>query len=156
MCSPPTLKSLYRKGGLCAILLLCFASGSMAQSRAPKRSQGPRALALAQKIGKSARLIPVTIMVDGTLYDASVYRAAPRPMALEPGTVYEIERSGSPEGLFTVGAAQQIGNTWYGLGEWQPASAAQPAKAAAISLPAASSPEDGPPILRRSGSSSGS
>src|SRR5205814_778896 len=56
----------------------------------------------------------------------SVYRAAPRPMALEPGTVYEIERSGSPEGLFTVGAAQQIGNTWYGLGEWQPVSATQP------------------------------
>ncbi len=151
------LKSLYRKGGQCAILLLCFAIGSTAQlSRAAKRSQGPRALALVQKSGKSARLIPVTIMVDGTLYDASVYRAAPRPMALEPGTVYEVERSGSPEGLFTVGAAQQIGNTWYGLGEWQPASAAQPAKAAAISRPAASSPEDGPPILRRSGSSSGS
>ena len=40
-----------------------------------------------------AHLIPITILYDGEFYDASAYKAAPVPMALESGTVYEAVRS---------------------------------------------------------------
>ena len=37
-----------------------------------------------------AHLIPITILYDGEFYDASAYKAAPVPMALESGTVYAV------------------------------------------------------------------
>ena len=61
-----------------------------------------------------ARLVPVTILFDGEYYDASAYKAAPVPMALESGTVYEGFRTGVSQGLFTVTGALQGNNTWRG------------------------------------------
>ncbi len=49
-----------------------------------------------------AHLIPVTIMINGNFYDASVYKADPVPMALQPGTVYEGVKAGVSQGLFTA------------------------------------------------------
>lgn len=54
--------------------------------------------------GKTS-LVPIAILVDGKFWDAGSYKASPVPMALEPGTVYEAERTGSSQGLFTIGAA---------------------------------------------------
>ena len=54
-----------------------------------------------------AHLIPITILYDGEFYDASAYKAAPVPMALESGTVYEAVRAGVSQGLFTVSSALQ-------------------------------------------------
>ena len=127
-----------------------------AQSAAEKKAiKGPRALGLVQLLpnGK-ARLIPVTILWDGEFYDASAYKAAPVPMALESGTVYEGFRTGVSLGLFTVSAALQANNTWLGDGTWQTASAIAAAKDAAakrkvvMSAPAPE-PVEGPPVLRR-------
>jgi hypothetical protein len=128
-----------------------------AQSAAPKKAiKGPRALGVVQLLpnGK-ARLIPVTILWDGEFYDASAYKAAPVPMALESGTVYEGIRTGVSQGLFTVTSALHGNNTWLGDGTWQTASAIAAAKDAAakkravMSKPAPEPPE-GPPVLRRS------
>jgi hypothetical protein len=71
-----------------------------------KKVKGPRALALLQttSTGKTT-LIPVAIVVEGKFHDASEYKADPVPMALESGTIYEVERTGSSEGLFTVNRA---------------------------------------------------
>ena len=71
-----------------------------------KKDNGPRAVALLQldSKGKSS-LIPIAILIDGHFWDASSYKADPVPMALDPGTVYEVERTGSSLGLFTVGGA---------------------------------------------------
>ena len=66
-----------------------------------------------------AHLIPITILYDGEFYDASAYKAAPVPMALESGTVYEAVRAGVSQGLFTVSSALQGNNTWTGEGTWQ-------------------------------------
>jgi hypothetical protein len=127
-----------------------------AQSAAPKKAiKGPRALGVVQLLpnGK-ARLIPVTILWDGEFYDASAYKAAPVPMALESGTVYEGIRTGVSQGLFTVTSALHGNNTWLGDGTWQTASAIAAAKDAAakkravMSKPAPEPPE-GPPVLRR-------
>ncbi len=89
-----------------------------------KKEKGPRAVGLLQlnSSGKTA-LIPVAILIDGKFYDASVYKADPLPMALEGGTVYEVERAGESQGLFTIRGAlhsQSPGspNPWLGTGSY--------------------------------------
>ncbi len=117
--------------------------------------KGPRALGLLELASNGkARLIPITILYDGQFYDASAYKAAPVPMALESGTVYEALRTGVSEGLFTVSGALQANNSWIGDGTWQSASALAAAAAAAAKKKEAQSkpapePVEGPPVLRR-------
>ncbi len=137
--------------GLAAVLVQSVCAQSAAGKKAIK---GPRALGLVQLLpnGK-ARLIPVTILFDGEYYDASAYKAAPVPMALESGTVYEGVRTGVSQGLFTVTGALQGNNTWVGDGTWQSASAIAAAKDAAAKKRAvmakpAPEPVEGPPVLR--------
>ena len=70
-------------------------------------------------------LIPVAILVDGKFYDASAYKADPVPMALDSGTVYEIEQAGDSQGLFTVSGALHSkspgsANPWVGSGSYLP------------------------------------
>ncbi len=137
-------KLLYRRSGLPVIIaLLVFAIGlpgfaQMPQLKRPhdeteekppipkkvKKVKGPRALALLQTAssGKTT-LIPVAILVEGKFYDASVYKAEPVPMALESGTIYEVERGGSSEGLFTVNLALHSkapgsAHPWVGTGSF--------------------------------------
>ncbi|HEU5334902.1 MAG TPA: hypothetical protein VFU27_03005, partial [Terriglobales bacterium] len=96
---------------------------------------------------------------------ASIYRADPVPMALYSGVVYEAERSGSPEGLFTVANALQVGQHWYGMGHWESnqqieeakkAQAKQEAEAKAASQHTLSAEDDsGPPVLKRPGEEKG-
>jgi hypothetical protein len=125
------------------------------QSASPrKRYKGPRALALLEFRPKGKTLlIPVAILVDGEFYDASAYKASPVPMALDSGTVYEGERSGASQGLFTISSALQGPNrTWAGAGTWLPAGT----KAATGMRKAESKPrdletEEGPPVLHRAG-----
>ena len=127
-----------------------------AQSPARKGPpKGPRALGLLQLApsGK-AHLIPITILYDGEFYDASAYKAAPVPMALESGTVYEAVRAGVSQGLFTVSGALQANNTWTGVGTWQSSSDLAAAAALAAKKKEARSkptpePAEGPPVLRR-------
>ena len=127
-----------------------------AQSPARKGPpKGPRALGLLQLApsGK-AHLIPITILYDGEFYDASAYKAAPVPMALESGTVYEAVRTGVSQGLFTVSGALQGNNTWTGVGTWQSSSdlaaaAALAAKKKEARSKPAPEPVEGPPFLRR-------
>ena len=97
-----------------------------------------------------AHLIPITILYDGEFYDASAYKAAPVPMALDSGTVYEALRTGVSQGLFTISTALQANNTWIGDGTWQSASALAAAAAKKKAVPrAAREPVQGPPVLRR-------
>ena len=73
----------------------------------------------------NARLIPITILIDGKYYDASAYKAAPVPMALWSETVYEAFRTGVSQGLFTVTGALQKkeanATEWLAEGTWQSA-----------------------------------
>ena len=119
-------KLLYRRVGSAVIsilALLATASLSVAQmpqlkrpqedneekkpaKPKPKKVKGPRAIGLLQlnRSGKGS-LIPIAIQVEGKFYDASVYKAEPVPMALESGTIYEVEQTGSSQGLFTINGA---------------------------------------------------
>lgn len=97
------------------------------ERRVPRKKDAePRALAVLQLSpdGKTS-LLPIAILINGKFWDASAYKAAPVPMALDPGTVYEAERSGSSQGLFTVSAALQskAANApvpWLATGSWVP------------------------------------
>ena len=97
-----------------------------------KKPKGPRALGLVElsSSGK-AHLVPIAILIDGEFYDAGAYKAAPVPMALESGTVYEAVRTGISQGLFTVSGALEANNNWIAEGTWQSASALAAAAAAA-------------------------
>jgi hypothetical protein len=91
----------------------------------PKKKpvRGPRAVGILQISGGKMTLIPVAILVEKKFYDASVYKAEPVPMALERGTVYEAERSGESQGLFTISGALHSNNPasvspWLGAGSY--------------------------------------
>ncbi len=135
--------------------LLIPAAAQIAKRRTV--SKGPRATALVEVDSKGrAHLIPVTIMIDGRFYDASIYKADPVPMALQPETVYEGFKSGVSQGLFTVGSAIQT-QGWLGLGIWksnEQIEAEKKAKQERAAKLAQTAPQDitsgGPPRLSRS------
>jgi hypothetical protein len=139
---------LYRKRvGFATLALLAFIPYILlAQSR--KKDTGPRALAVVElpADGKSKpRLIPLAILVNGRFWDAAIYRADPRPLALDPGNVYEAERSGKPVGFFTVSDARPTQGGWIAFGDWQP----QSEKAPPSSQPGGAEDDDRP-VLRKS------
>lgn len=146
---------------ICALLSLLLTVPAWAQYGRPSQTpKEPRATAILQLQDKRARIVPIVIRINGQFYDAGIYRADPRPMALDPGVVYEAERSGSSVGLFTVGNAVQVGNNWYGLGHWETNQEMQQAKEArakeeeqtkAAKRAEAAAEDSGPPILRKSG-----
>ena len=124
-----------------------------------KSVQGPRALGLLRLTSNGkASLVPIAIRIDGRFYGAAAYKAAPVPMALESGTVYEGESTGKSMGFFTVnGALHSIAANseapWIGTGLWLPAGT-EVAKTGhtAETVPVGIDTTDAPPRLTRAGS----
>ena len=68
----------------------------------------------------ASRLIPIAIF-DGENYQpGGLYLAEPAPLAVESGTVYELEKTGTPEGLVDLDSAAKVSGEWIGLGKWHP------------------------------------
>jgi len=136
------------------------AQGPMPQyGRKPASVKGPRALGLVQLSSKGkARIIPIAIMMDGKFYDAGSYKAAPVPMALDFGIVYEGFRTGVSQGVFTITQPGQLNHVWIAEGTWTPAGERVPEKHKKYSAPViADEDNNGPPVLhRRRGSDSDS
>jgi hypothetical protein len=176
---PAFFRSLHRKTLYCAaflgMLAVCVVSPglSVAQEDRPqispderkaprKKEAGPRALAVLRLAANGkATLVPITILMSGKFYDASAYKAAPVPMALESGTVYEGVRTGSSLGLFTVdGALHSLTansqSPWIGTGQWLAAGAeVKKTTIKAEDVPVGIETSDGPPRLSRGGSGAG-
>lgn len=119
-----------------------------------KKDKGPRALAVLQMASNGkASLVPVAILINNKFWDASAYKADPVPMAVESGTVYEAEQSGSSLGLFTVNNALHSNavNTqapWLGTGSWRPNGTEEPKAAQHVDVvPVGIDKEDKPPRL---------
>ena len=68
----------------------------------------------------ATRLVPVSLFDGVHLQDGGLYLARPVPLALDSGTEYEVESSGVPQGWFDVDGARQIGDDWFGFGNWKP------------------------------------
>src|SRR5262249_7382612 len=114
--------SIYPKllGGLAA---MCLVLPAAAQTQLKKPRKSARAVAIIEwkkdlKGGLTPRLLPIALHWEGKYYDADVYQAAPRPMALEPGNIYEAMKSGVPAGLYTVRGGFEFKGVWYGVGSW--------------------------------------
>jgi hypothetical protein len=135
-------------------VLLCIPT--IAQRRI-KTPTGPRAVAVLEWTPKGLRLLPISLMLDGKYFDATLYRANPVPMALDQGNVYEVQHAGDVIGDFTLMLAEQYPNgAWLGQGKWlseEERKKQEEAKAKASVKPAKPVEEEdaGPPKLRRGG-----
>lgn len=87
-------------------------------------------------------------MVDGKFYDAGAYKASPVPFAIWGQTVYEAERTGVSQGLFTVGEVLQSGKNWIAEGKWRPVGSDLPKKHQDDAKPRMEE-DEAPPKLRR-------
>jgi hypothetical protein len=131
------------------------------ENKKPKNGKEPRAVGVLQlSSGGKGTLVPVAILIDGRFYDASAYKADPVPMALESGTVYEAERSGDSQGLFTVNGALHSKNSagahpWLGTGTYLAQGAEAPKtthKAEDVPVGLDSSGDAPPRLTRKDGS----
>ncbi|MDP9049303.1 MAG: hypothetical protein M3O31_01060 [Acidobacteriota bacterium] len=81
----------------------------------------------------ASRLIPVSLFIDGRLQDAGVYLAAPVPMALLTGNVYQLQKSGTLIGDLDLAFARHLvvsaestttyDDGWFGYGKFVPPAA---------------------------------
>lgn len=140
-----------------AASILFAGSGLAAQilppqfGRKQERDKGPRALGLIQLAPKGkGRLIPIAIMMDGKFYDAGSYKAAPIPMALDFGIVYEGFRSGVSQGVFTITQPGQLNHIWIAEGTWLPAGSKALETHKKYAAPVIEDEDKGgPPVLHR-------
>ena len=115
----------------------------------PASNKGPRAIGLIQLSPKGkARLTPIAVMMDGKFYDAGSYKAAPVPMALDFGIVYEGFRSGVSQGVFTITQPGQLNHVWIAEGTWLPAGMKARETSKKYSTPVIED-KDAPPVLHR-------
>jgi len=76
----------------------------------------------------ASRLIPVSLFIDGKLQDAGVYMSRPVPFALLTGNVYELQKSGVPQGTVELAYARHLAprenqatvfdDGWFGYGKF--------------------------------------
>lgn len=141
------------------VLVACFliAATGLAQK---KESTGPRAVAVLEWTGQGLRLIPISLLINGQFYDASLYRANPIPLSLDQGNIYQVQNGGEAVGDFTVTMAGQAPNgSWVGEGTWlseverqsqqEKREKAAAAREAAAAAERAHDPKDDRPVLRR-------
>jgi hypothetical protein len=155
-------RKLYRNRMLAVILAAstCLVGAWLAAQAIPRYGhktesvKGPRALGLIElsPAGNKGRIIPIAIMMDGKFYDAGSYKAAPIPMALDFGVVYEGFRTGVSQGIFTITQPGQMNHVWIAEGTWLPEGQRPKETSKKYSTPVIEDDsKDGPPVLHRRG-----
>jgi hypothetical protein len=136
-----------RRKFLASVALLACAAALASAAPQRRKAHQLRATAVVEITTDSAgivstRVIPVTILDEGRFRDASIYKATPRPMALDNGIVYEAQASGVPTGYATIfNGVNDHG--WTAMGKWQPIDAVKrPAPTPVVKT-------DERPIIRR-------
>ncbi len=121
---------------LCALGVAVSAFAASAQThKVAKPETVVRAVGVYEWTGDMAkpaasRLIPVSLFIDGRLQDAGVYLAAPIPMALLTGNVYQLQKSGITIGDLDLAFARHLiasaestttyDDGWFGYGKFVP------------------------------------
>ncbi len=143
MRSPISRKSLAQS--FCCLVLLALPAVAQYRGAAVPKKTNPRAVAVLQILpNNSAKLLPVSIFLNGKFYDARYYMAKPVPLSLYSDTVYEALPDGMPSGWFTVENARISPNVIWGEGNWKPLSSGT--KSAKSSSPSSSAPEEKGPV----------
>jgi hypothetical protein len=133
-----------------AVLVLVCAAAVTTAFAQRRKAHKLRATAVVEVTTDSAGIVgthifPVTILDEGGFHDASIYKAAPQPMALDNGIVYEVQKEGIPVGYATI-LSSTNNKGWTALGKWQAAEAPKKAQAQAAT-PVATG--DDRPIIHR-------
>ena len=119
----PAARKLFRRAAPPLLFLaVLHSTGLPAQTLSPPhrlRAIGLLTWGVNSSAQAAPRLFPIAVFDNGKFYDATLYHAGSRPLALEPDTVYEGQRSGAPVGFFTVGASQLVNGTWSAGGRWK-------------------------------------
>jgi hypothetical protein len=131
-----------------AVLVLVCAAAVNAAFAQRRKAHKLRATAVIEVTKDSAGIVathifPVAILDESSFHDASIYKAAPEPMALDKGIVYEAQKDGIPVGYATI-LSSTNDKGWTALGKWQVAE--EPKKAQA---PAPVTTGDDRPIIHR-------
>ena len=129
------------------LVLVCAAAVTSAFAQR-RKAHKLRATAVVEVTTDSAGIVathvfPVAILDEGSFHDASIYKSAPQPMALDNGIVYEAQKDGIPVGYATI-LSSTNNKGWTALGKWQVAD--QPKKAQA---PAPVTTGNDRPIIHR-------
>ncbi len=98
---------------------------------------------------KAARLVPVCIYDGQDLNDASIYLTHPEPLALESDVEYQLQRDGSPVGLFDIDTSAREQGGWVGYGKWRPLPKAKAAPTQVAKIDAEDDSQSDVPILHR-------
>ncbi len=105
-----------------------------AQTHVVKQSETVvRAVAVFEWTGDEAkptasRVVPVSVFINNQLEDAGIYMARPVPFALYTGNIFEVQKSGLPEGLIGLAyerkmegrSGAQFDDGWTGYGMFKP------------------------------------
>ncbi|MES2392557.1 MAG: hypothetical protein V4555_13010, partial [Acidobacteriota bacterium] len=156
-------------GILLAATLLAPASlpAQMHKVEAPQRVT--RAIAVYEYTGPldhptAARLVPVSLFINGHFEDGGIYLARPVPFVLAPGNIFFVEKSGDHLGTFNLDLAGHVvtnnaladdnpAGAWYGFGKFAPPTPPAPVKKleASTHLPTIEGSDDDsrPHMLRR-------
>ena len=114
-----------------------------AQTHAAKKPETVvRAVAVYEFTGDAgkptaSRVVPVSLFINGQFEDAGVYMPRPVPFVLLSGNIFELEKSGQPQGTLELafqlhtqaGGASAYDNGWTAYGKFKPT--AQPVLVAA-------------------------
>lgn len=131
------------------LVLVCAAAVATAFAQR-RKAHKLRATAVVEVATDSAGIVathifPVAILDEGRFHDASIYKAAPQPMALDNGIVYEAQADGIPVGYATI-LSSTNNKGWTALGKWQ---VAEEPKKTQTQSPAPVTPGDDRPIIHR-------
>lgn len=148
--------NLYRRRTLqasVALLLACVIGFTVAgaQRRKPHTLRATAVLEMTTDASgvRTARLVPIIILDEGSFHDAGIYKVSPQPMALDGGVVYEVQKTGQTVGYFTVRKAAKD-RIWTAMGKWQNVNAAT--KPSATPVPPPANIDDRPILHHRDGS----
>jgi hypothetical protein len=112
---------------------LIIMSATMSRMARAQSSSHLRALAVYEYTGNMgkpsrSRLVPVAVW-DGTQFQpAGLYLADPEPLAVEPGTLYELMRHGIGVGQIEVNQPEETASGWIGMVHFLPDQKPRPAK----------------------------
>jgi hypothetical protein len=156
---------LDRSSLLVTLLLVGTSQAQMHKVEKPERVT--RAIGVYEWTGdlakpSAARLIPVSLFMEGHFEDAGVYLARPVPFVLQTGDEYSIEEAGLHLGTLDVDYARNVVTrhstsdsdevgAWYGYGKFAPPSVAKPkplhATAKPVTVDGVSASDDDQPHL---------
>jgi len=98
---------------------------------------------------KAARLVPICVYDGQDLNDAGIYLTHPEPLALESDVEYQLQRDGSPVGLFDIETSARGQGGWFGYGKWRPLPKAKAAPTQVAKIDAEDDAQSDVPILHR-------